>query len=151
MVNLMTNHEGKKCDNCGDSVDRLVPLNDQLELAGGGVWSAYTKKVRLNLMLTPRMVNREEGESGRIRNNLNSQTSEFILLTIRIQTWGTWLNNLIGTQCAYNKFTLNLSPIIDCIDFLNMVPWIIIFSHHNALGFSPEPHGNHFSVGRQVT
>ena len=29
MVDLMTNHEGKKCDNCGDSVDRLVlPLND---------------------------------------------------------------------------------------------------------------------------
>lgn len=28
MVDLMTNHEGKKCDNCGDSVDRLIPLND---------------------------------------------------------------------------------------------------------------------------
>jgi hypothetical protein len=28
MVDLMTNHEVKICDNCGDSVDRLVPLND---------------------------------------------------------------------------------------------------------------------------
>ncbi len=28
MVDLMINYEGKKCDNCGDSVDRLVPLND---------------------------------------------------------------------------------------------------------------------------
>jgi hypothetical protein len=25
---FMTNHKGKICDNCGDSVDRLVPLND---------------------------------------------------------------------------------------------------------------------------
>jgi len=28
MVDLMINHEGKICDNCGDSVDQLVPLND---------------------------------------------------------------------------------------------------------------------------
>jgi len=28
MVALMANRGGKICDNCGDSVDQLVPLND---------------------------------------------------------------------------------------------------------------------------
>ena len=67
MVDLMINHEGKICDNSGDSVDQLVPLNDPTRI--GRWWCLKCiYKERLNLMLTPRMANREESEFEKYKN-----------------------------------------------------------------------------------
>jgi hypothetical protein len=51
-------------------------------------------------MLTPRMVNREESESGRIRNNLNSQTS--VPTTLLALNW--------DSQYKYNPPSFKFFP-----------------------------------------